>query len=222
MSIWAEVGNVVSAIFSQDSYEMKTAFNSNGMWVFSLVLTFLGGISAVVLYKAIPFLERHLERGISVLMYLIIAWIIFTGVIDRFVYSSQKPWSTTIPPYLFMIMAWFGCSYNVKLRTHLSFNEFRMKMSPTKQMVALSVDAILWLGFCWVVVSTTLRIAANNAANFAIVAGTDNTMQWWFIITIPVAFLLMAGRVIGNWLEDIDNFRSGNPLVTQAVIGGDV
>ncbi len=222
MSIWAEVGNVVSAIFSQDSFEMKSAFNSSGMWVFSLVLTFLGGLVAVVLYKAVPFLERHLERGISVVMYLIIAWIIFTGVIDRFVYASQKPWSTTIPPYLFMIMAWFGCAYNVKLRTHLSFNEFRMKMSRTMQMISLSVDGILWFGFCWIVVATTLRITANNAANFAIVSGTDDIMQWWFIITMPVAFMMMAGRVIANWLEDLNKYRSGETMITQAVIGGDI
>lgn len=221
MSILAEVGDIVTAIMSQDPWEMKTAFKTNGMWVFSLILTVIGGLAAVALYRVVPFLERHLERGISVLMYLIIAWIIFSGVIDRFVFSSQVPWSTTIPPYLFMIMAWYGCSYNVKLRTHLSFNEFRMKMAPKAQMAVLTLDAVLWLGFCWIVVSTTLLIAANSADNFAIVAGTDGMMQWWFIITMPIAFVLMAGRVIGNWLEDWRNYRSGDVLITQAVIGAD-
>jgi len=32
----------------------------------------------------------------------------------------------------------------------------------------------------------------------------------------------MSGRVIGNWLEDWNNFRSGQPIIKQAVIGGDV
>ncbi|MEP3296220.1 MAG: TRAP transporter small permease subunit [Pseudoruegeria sp.] len=222
MSIVAEAGDVVTAILSQDPWEMKTAFRTNGMWLFSLILTFVGGFAAVALYRVVPFLERHLERGISVLMYLIIAWIIFSGVVDRFVFSRQVPWSTTIPPYLFMIMAWFGCAYNVKLRTHLSFNEFRMKMARPMQMFALSVDAVLWTGFCWIVVSTTLLIAANSADNFAIVAGTDDMMQWWFIATMPLAFTLMAGRVIGNWMIDWANFRSGDVLIQQAVIGADV
>lgn len=222
MSIWAEVGDIVTAVISQDPWEMKTAFRTNGMWVFSLILTVVGGFAAVALYRVVPFLERHLERGISVLMYLIIAWIIFSGVIDRFVFSRQVPWSTTIPPYLFMIMAWFGCAYNVKLRTHLSFSEFRMKMAPPMQMMALTMDAILWMGFCWIVVSTTLLISANSADNFAIVAGTDGMMQWWFIVTMPLAFTLMAGRVIGNWIADWKNYRSGNVLIKQAVIGADV
>jgi len=222
MSVWTEMGNVISAILSQDPWEMKTAFATNGMWFVSFFVTLIGGFIAIAIYKAVPFLERHLERGISVLMYLIIAWIIFSGVVDRFVFSRQVPWSTTIPPYLFMIMAWFGCSYNIKLRTHLSFNEFRMKMTRTRQMAALTVDGILWFGFCWIVVSTTLRIAANSADNFAIVAGTDDMMQWWFIITMPLAFTLMSGRVIGNWMEDWANYRSGEDLVKTAVIGGDV
>jgi TRAP-type C4-dicarboxylate transport system permease small subunit len=222
MSIWTEAGDVISAVIAQDPWEMKTAFATSGMWLVSFFVTLIGGFAAVYLYRLVPFLERHLERGISVLMYLVIAWIIFQGVIDRFIFSSQVPWSTTIPPYLFMIMAWFGCSYNIKLRTHLSFNEFRMKMSRALQMLALSIDGILWFGFCWIVISTTLRISANSADNFAIVAGTDNMMQWWFIVTIPAAFTLMSGRVIANWLSDYKNYTSGAPLVTTAVIGGDV
>ena len=221
MSIWTEAGNIISAILSQDSFEMKTAFRTDGMWLLMLFVTVCGGFLVHFIYKAVPFLERQLERGVTVITYLIIAGIIFWGVIDRFVFSSQVPWSTTIPPLLFMVMAWFGCSYNVKLRTHLSFSEFRTKLSPTGQMAALSVDAILWLGFCWVVITTTLRVTANSAANFQIVFGTDSVMQWWYILTVPFAFTLMSGRVIGNWLEDWKNYRLGNQLIKQAVIGGD-
>jgi len=222
MSVWTEMGNVISAILSQDSFEMKSAFRASGMWVLMFFVTIFGGLLVHFIYKIVPLLERHLERGVTVVTYLIIAGIIFWGVIDRFIFSSQVPWSTTIPPLLFMVMAWFGCSYNVKLRTHLSFSEFRSKMPRTGQMAALTVDAVLWMGLCWVVITTTLRIAANSAANFQIVFGTDNVMQWWYIITVPFAFTLMSGRVIGNWLEDWKNYRSGDVIIKQAVIGADV
>jgi TRAP-type C4-dicarboxylate transport system permease small subunit len=123
---------------------------------------------------------------------------------------------------LFMMMAWFGCSFNVRLRTHLSFNEFRSKMRPQLQMLALWLDAILWFGFCVIVVTTTARVTANAVSNFMIVPGTNGLMQWWFIITVPFAFVLMAGRVLENLIEDIRRYRAGEPLVVQAVIGGDV
>lgn len=222
MPIWADVGEIIAAILSFDSFEMQTAFRSNAMWTLGFILTLLSGIAVLFLYRAAPFLERQLERGVTVASYLVIAAIIFWGVIDRFVFSHQVPWSTTIPPLLFMVMAWFGCSYNVKLRTHLSFNEFRVNMPRGMQMAALTLDAVLWFGFCWVVITTTLRITANSAANFQIVFGTDGIMQWWYLITVPIAFGLMSGRVLGNWLADWRNYRSGKDMITQSIIGGDV
>jgi TRAP-type C4-dicarboxylate transport system permease small subunit len=73
-----------------------------------------------------------------------------------------------------------------------------------------------------IIVTTTARMTVNSADNFQIVLGTDNIKQWWFVVTIPIAFTLMAGRVLENLLEDVRNYRSGKPLIEQAVIGADV
>ena len=222
MSIVSEAIAVVPTLFSGSSWEKRSAFDKDGMWLFCFVATLVGGYLAHLFYKFVPFAERHLERGLSVTMYLIIAGIICWGVIDRFVFSHQWSGSTTVPPFLFMVMAWFACSYNVKLRTHLSFSEFRAKMAPTGQMLTLTLDAALWLGFCWIAITTSLRFTALSADNFQLVDGVDDVMKWWFYLTVPIAFTLMSGRVIGNWLEDWNNFRSGTPIIKQAVIGGDV
>jgi TRAP-type C4-dicarboxylate transport system permease small subunit len=201
---------------------MSQAFKTNGMWLFGCVITIIGGVIAYYLYRYVPFVERHLERGLSVAAYLVIALIIFWGVIDRFVFSNQWSGSTTVPPFLFMVMAWFACSYNVKLRTHLSFNEFRSKMSPSRQMVVLTMDAVLWFGFCLIAIVTSLRFTVLSATNFQMVDGVDDVMKWWFYILVPIAFALMTGRVFGNWMEDWGNYKSGQPIIKQAVIGGDV
>jgi len=222
MSIFVEAAAIVPAIFSGSSWEMRSAFDANGMWLFCFGFTFVGGYLAHLFYKVFPFFEKHLERGLSVAVYLIIAGIICWGVIDRFVFSHQWSGSTTVPPFLFMVMAWFACSYNVKLRTHLSFSEFRAKMGPTGQMATLTMDALLWLGFCWIAITTSLRFTALSADNFQLVDGVDDVMKWWFYITVPIAFTLMSGRVIGNWLDDWRNYQSGNQIIQQAVIGGDV
>ncbi|MEM6938555.1 MAG: TRAP transporter small permease subunit [Pseudomonadota bacterium] len=222
MSIWAEAGAVIPALFSGSAWQMRDAFYTDGMWIVSFFITLFGGILAYNFYRLLPFMDEHLERGIAVVTYLMIAVIIFWGVVDRFVFSRQWAGSTTVPPFLFMIMAWFACSYNVKLRTHLSFSEFRSKMSPTGQMAALTMDAALWFGFCWIAITTTMRFTAYSADNFQLVEGIDDTMKWWFYITVPIAFTLMSGRVVGNWLADWQNYRGGQPIIKQAVIGGDV
>lgn len=215
------MGAILSAVASGDSFEITNALRSDSKWYLGVIVVALGGYIVSVIYRAVPFIDRQLERTIMVYSYLAIAFIIFWGVVDRFVFNNQQPWSTTIPPFLFMVMAWFGASYNIRLRTHLSFSEFRTKMPPTGQMSCLFLDFLLWFGFALILFVTTCRLTANSAANFQIVLGTDNTMQWWFLITAPIAAILMAGRAFENLFEDLRKYRNGEPLIEQAVIGGD-
>ncbi|MEM1073691.1 MAG: TRAP transporter small permease subunit [Pseudomonadota bacterium] len=221
MSTFAEMGAIIAAVASGDSFEITNALRSDAKWYLGIIVMVVGGLAVAGIYRAIPFVDRHVERTVMVYSYLAIAFIIFWGVIDRFIFNNQQPWSTTIPPFLFMIMAWFGAAYNIRLRTHLSFSEFRTKMPPTGQMMCLFIDFLLWFGFALILFVTTCRLTANSAANFQIVLGTDNTMQWWFLLTAPVAAVLMAGRVFQNLFEDLSKYRNGEPLIEQAVIGGD-
>lgn len=179
------------------------------------------GFLVVIVPVALLLFERTPERTIVVYCYIVMALIIFIGVIQRFVFSVQVPWSTTIPPLLFMIMAWYGATFNVRLRTHLSFSEFRTKLGRNGQLTCLTFDNILWLVFCVIVVTTTARVTINTYDNFAIVLGTDDVMRWWFIVTMPLCFILLAARAIENIVEDFGNYRSGRPLIRQAVIGGE-
>ena len=221
MSIWSDLGTLAAAFASQDSFEIRQALRSDTSWIFGAVFLIISGTLLAWVYHRVPVIERYFERTVMVTSYLAIALIIFWGVIDRFIFSNQQPWSTTIPPLLFMIMAWFGAAYNIRVRTHLSFSEFRTAMPRTAQFLCLWLDFILWFGFALIMFVTTMRLVALSASNFQIVLGTDNTMQWWFLIAAPIAATLMAARAVENIQDDVKNYRSGQPLIRQAVIGGD-
>ncbi len=221
MSFWADVGAIFSALLTFDSFEIQSALESDATWVVGAIVSALGGLLIMWIYRKVPFVERHFERAVMVYSYLAIAFIIFWGVIDRFVFNDQEPWSTTIPPLLFMVMAWFGASYNVRLRTHLSFSEFRTAMPRGGQLACLFLDAVLWFIFAVIVIVTTTRLVALSASNFQIVLGTDNIMQWWFLLAAPMSFFLMVGRVFQNLADDLNNWKTGEPLIKQAVIGAD-
>lgn len=232
--IFTGMGQLLAAFASGDSWEIRTALQGQAAWVLGLLLMLLGGYVIMTIYRFAPFIERHLESYVMIVSYLTIGGIIFFGVIQRFVPGmlgmdfSNTPqwlrpwaWTTSLPPFLFLVMTWVGCSYNVKLRTHLSFSEFRMNMPRLGQMIMLTVDAILWIGFSWVVVVTGSRVVANAASNFQMVPATDGLMQWWFILAVPLSFVFLVARVMENWLEDYRNFRTGDQIIKQAVIGGD-
>ncbi len=220
MSIWSDTAGLFSALAGQDSFEIRNALRPGSMYVLGLVYLVLTGFGLAWLFKKAPLVERHCERFVMITCYLAIALIIFWGVIDRFVFSSQQPWSTTIPPLLFMIMAWFGAAFNVRVRTHLSFSEFRTMMPRAWQFACLCLDYVLWFGFALIFLVTTCRLVALSASNFQIVLGTDGTMQWWFLGWAPIAATLMAARATENLLDDLNHLRTGKPLIRQAVIGG--
>ena len=221
MTIFADISEIFSAVLSNDAWMISEALRTDTVWFVGAIATLLGAAFFLLIYKYIPWFERSFESTVMVSTYLLIGVIIFVEVFRRFVLNVQAPWSTTLPPFLFLIMTWAGCAYNVKLRTHLSFSEFRSNMPRGLQFACLTFDAILWLGFSWVVVVTSTQIAANSASNFAILLGTDNVLQWWFLVSVPLSFILIAARTMENWLIDLKNYRSGEELIAPVAIGGE-
>jgi len=222
MEMLTGMAEIISALLANDAFELQSALRGNaGLWPLGLIVTLVGGALVALIYRAVPLIERNLEPAVMVVAYLAIGYIIFAGVLQRFYLNGQPPWSTTLPPFLFLIMTWVGCSYNVKLRTHLAFAEFR-KAAPRKvQLFLLMLDAVLWLGFAWIVVVTTAQETVRAAANFAIMLGTDNVLQWWFLGTVPIAFILLSARVMENLAKDLKTYREGGEMIKAAVIGGD-
>ncbi|XDA99263.1 TRAP transporter small permease subunit [Sulfitobacter sp. LCG007] len=217
----SEIAEIIRAVLSNDAWMISEALKTDAVWVLGAIVTLLGGTLLLVVFRYIPWVERRFEATVMVSTYLLIGAIIFVEVFRRFVLSVQAPWSTTLPPFLFLIMTWAGCAYNVKLRTHLSFSEFRANMPRALQFACLTIDALLWIGFSWVVIVTSTLVAANSAANFQILLGTDNILQWWFLVSVPISFVLIAARAMENWLEDLRNYRNGRTLISHAALGAD-
>ena len=149
------------------------------------------------------------------------AGIVFVEVIRRFVFNEQAAWSSTIPIYLFLWVVWSGCAYNVKIRTHLRFDEFRVRLPYTAQFACLLLDAVLWIVFSAIVIYYTTDQVLLARDNFAIVQGTDDVMQWWFYVATPAAFTLLIFRVLQNLVADIAAFRAAKPFKLQVNILGE-
>jgi len=217
--LWSGVSEIFSALAAGDSWMLSEALKHWSAYPFAAIVTIVGAFAILALFKAFPVLDRNLEKWAMVITYLTIAGVIFVEVFRRFVFQVQAPWSTTFPPYLFLVMTWIGCAYNTRLRTHLSFMELRSNLPRFGQFLCVSLDAVLWLFFALIVIVTTTRQTANSAANFQILLGTDDIMQWWFYIFVPVSWLLLSARVIENFIDDYRRYRSGEPVVVQAVLG---
>jgi len=157
-------------------------------------------------------LDNNAEKTIILISYVVMAGIIFVEVIRRFVFNEQAPWSSTIPVYLFLWVVWAGCAQNVKLRTHLRFEEFRSRMGYSGQFAMLMLDAVLWIVFSVIVIYYTAEQVQLSRQNFQIVPGTNDTMQWWFYLATPVCFTLVIIRVLQNVWRDVACYRQRQPF----------
>lgn len=216
--MWA----IISALLSGDAFELSTALNDPSAYVLGAVFAIGGGMLVMLILRSVRILDLYFEKTILVTTYMTIATIIFVEVIRRFVFQVQAPWSTTLPPYLFLVMTWFGCAYNTRLRAHLRFTEVRINLPRTGQLMVLILDAVLWVTFAVIVIVTTAKVSANSASNFQILLGTDNVMQWWFYVCVPIAWIVLAGRVIENLIDDFRRYRDPEqPMILQSGLGGE-
>jgi len=175
-----------------------------------------------IILKLLRWLDRHAERTVILIAYSSMALIIVYAVFERFVFSTQIPWSSTIPIYLFLWVTWVGCAYNVRKRTHLVFNDIRLRMPYGLQFAMMWLDTLLWIGFGSIVAYYTIEQTQLAYDNFAIVQGTDDVMQWWFYLATPIGWGLLMLRAVQNLIEDIGRFKRREPfLVDIQTIGGD-
>lgn len=249
-TIIAEFSALISEVAAGEKYPtyfpLQKAMRTSGAWGLGLILVLGGGTLVHILYRRVPYAAKNLERFMMIVSYLLMAGIICVSVIREFVFKSLFPagtnpndltglsapiynflsayplgWATTIPPILFMVLVWFACSYNVGTRSHLAFSEFRMKLPRNLQLACLTLDMLLWLAFAWVIIVGGLQVTLNNAANGSPVDDTNYLLMiWWFVILVPISFVLLSGRAIGVWMDDIARYRSGEQMVETFAIGG--
>ena len=210
--LFSGLSDLLAALWENDAFMINEALAGPSGYAAGVIIMILGIPLTLAVFRAVPALDRNLERWVVIASYLVITAIIFVEVIRRFVFQLQAPWSTTLPPYLFLVMTWFGAAYNAKLRSHLSFDEVRSLMPTGGRFACVTLDTVLWLGLSLIVVTTTLRQTANSASNFQILLGTDNVMQWWFYAAVPLSWLMLSTRVVENFIEDLGAYRSGKEI----------
>ncbi len=157
-------------------------------------------------------LDENLEKVVLVTAYAFCGGIIAVEVFRRYAFGLQAPWSTYVPSYLFLWLTWLGCSYCVKLRSHLVFNEVRDRLPRTAQYILMQFDYLLFGIFGALVIYYSMELVAMQYEFESIVPGTDDLPSWIFYSATPVGWTLLMWRAIQNIIEDYHDFRSGEPL----------
>lgn len=163
-------------------------------------------------------LDRNIEKLVIATSLAALALIIVMGVVQRFVFNFQTPWTGSIPIYLFMWVTWIGAAYNVKSRTQLRFDEIRTRLPYAGQFLCRVLDAVLWVGVAALVVRYSIEQTHLVHQNYAVVQGTENIQQWWFYLATPLGWILVAFRALQNLWKEFCAFRNRDPLPSDVMI----
>ncbi len=74
--IFTGMGEILAAFVSGDSWRIRSALQGDASWAMGMILMLPGGFIIMMIYRFIPFIERHLESYVMVISYLTIGGII--------------------------------------------------------------------------------------------------------------------------------------------------
>lgn len=169
--------------------------------------------------RVVTWLDENLEKVIILSAYSACAGIIAVEVFRRYLLSTQAPWSTTIPAYMFLWLTWIGAAYGVKIRGHLCFSELRDRLPLLVQFVLTQIDAVLLLVLATIVIKNSYDLLLLQMMNFSVVPGTDDVPSWWFYSATPVGWSLLVFRVFQNMWQDAVALRRNEWPLERGSLG---
>ncbi len=60
-TMFAEAGAILAAFASDDAWEISEAMKGSGVWLIGLIVTLGGAALMLVIYKLVPFIDRHFD-----------------------------------------------------------------------------------------------------------------------------------------------------------------
>jgi TRAP-type C4-dicarboxylate transport system permease small subunit len=156
-------------------------------------------------------LDKHGERWLLLLFYVMLVGTMFIEVIRREVFSYSSIWGEEMVRYSFIYLAWIGASAAVKERGHIRIDVILNYVSPSVKTMfyifgdlVMFVVAVIALYWSWEAVHVSWK--------FGSVTHGLRISQVWFLFAVPFGFALVMLRLIQSFLRDLSDLRNGRPV----------
>lgn len=171
------------------------------------------GSAARAIRSAYAWCDRDLERTLMIWAFVLCAAIICFEAGRRYFFRSQAPWTPVAAIYLFILLTWVACAYNVKTRTHLRFDELRKRLPYSVQFALQLVDSAIWILLGCIITFYGVKQMMVQHQLGSLVQGTDHFPLWIPFMAVPLGWILVLWRVAQSVREDIRRFRAREPFL---------
>lgn len=153
-------------------------------------------------------IDKNIERWALLVFYVLLVLTMAVEVIRREVFAYSSIWGEEIVRYSFIYLVWIGAASAVKERAHIRIDViFHYVSSRTKTVLYIIGDIVMF-----VVALVALYWSFETFAvawKFGSVSHGLRLPMVWFLLAVPLGFVLMMFRLIQSFLRDIRDLRSG-------------
>ena len=161
--------------------------------------------------KVLKLLDKHLERWLCLMFYVMVVMVLSLEVIQRFVLQFSTIWGEEIARYCFIYLAWIGAAFAVKDRAHLRIDVI-VNGLPNRVKAAFFVVADLFaLGLAGFAFYLSLHPLQTSLKFDSVTAGL-RVPFWIFLLAIPVGFGLIVIRLLQSLIKDLNSLITNAPL----------
>ena len=160
-------------------------------------------------------IDKNLERWALLIFYTMLVATMAIEVVRREVFSFSSIWGEEIVRYSFIYLAWIGAAAAVRERAHIRIDVLFHYVSPRIKALLYMFGDIVMFVIAIFALYTSFE-AVGVSWKFGSVSHGLRVSMVWFLLAVPVGFLLMIYRLAQSFLRDLNNFRTG-----QAVYSGE-
>lgn len=156
-------------------------------------------------------LNENVERWALLTFYVILVAAMSIEVVRRELFAYSSIWGEEIVRYSFIYLAWIGAASAVRERAHIRIDVIMHYLGPrTKALIYMFGDIVMFVVACIALYWSFETVAVSW--KFGSVTDGLRVSKVWFLMAVPVGFLLVILRLVQSFIHDLNSLRTGRPV----------
>jgi C4-dicarboxylate transporter, DctQ subunit len=157
-------------------------------------------------------IDENGERWLLLVFYCTIVAAIAVEVLRRFLLSYSSLWGEEVARYAFIYLAWVGASAAIHERAHIRI-DLLVQSAPPRLKAALNIFADLCTLLLALICLYWSIVPVLTSLEFGSVTHGLRISLAWFLVAVPLGFLLMVFRLCQNLRRDVGDLVAGRVTV---------
>ena len=170
-----------------------------------------------IIRKVVKWLDENIEYWLCLGFYSYMAGIIVIEVCRRYFFGASSSWGEETAIYAFIWMTYIAAAKGVRGRKHLSVEALRHRMTRTQKYCTFVLSDVCFFILSLVIIYYSILPVIENIQYEHMMFGVDIPLAF-ATSAVTAGWILIAIRVVQRFLDTLNRFRHGLPLVEEEIM----